>query len=117
MTACQSLVECQPIAIGYEWRVRIAIPSDPPPFPAGAAVKAEVRAKRTDTTAKATLTTAGGGVVIVDETTIEIVIGAAATAAMTPGTVSIDFARTDTATPAYLGIALTVPVMQPVTRP
>lgn len=109
-------IEGQAISIGYEWRQRIAVTATPPLFPAGCALAAHVRSHRLDPAALAVLTTANGGIVRVSDTEIDVVIPPASTAAMVPGAIVFDLARTDVDPDVHLGFALTVEVVQPVTR-
>lgn len=105
-----------PIEIGYQWTQRVAVQSATPVFPSGCTLSSHVRAKRSDAAILATLTVANGGIVVVSDTEIDLVIAAAATAAMKVGSVVLDLARTDLAAPRHMGFTLEIPVQMPVTR-
>ena len=101
------------IAIGWPYAINITSPS--PIFPVGAVFKADVKRSRTDVTPLFELTTANGGLVRVTDTSLTVAASSAQTALLGVGSVVIDLARTDV--PNYLGFVLTIPVLQPVTRP
>jgi hypothetical protein len=104
------------IEIGYEWRQRLVVTADAVPFPSGATFTAHVRASRASSAILSTLTTANDGLVRVNDTSLDIVIPAADTALMTPGSVVMDIVRTDTNPDVHMGFTLTIPTLQPVTR-
>lgn len=86
-------------------------------FPAeGTALKADIKAKRSDVAPLATLTTGNGGLTVVSTTTLDILMPATATRALKAGFVSMDVARTDTDPDEIFAFALTIPVQMPVTR-
>ena len=60
------------IVAGYEYRLQLE--ADSPVFPAGCALAAQVRAKVSDSTVIATLTTANGGLARISDTVVEITI-------------------------------------------
>lgn len=110
-------VSGQAIAAGYEWRQRLKVVVDPPPFPSGCTLAAHVRARRGDALPKASLTTANGGLVRVSDTEIDIVLSPSQTGAMTNiPSVVMDVVRTDPDPDQHLGFSLTIPVVMPVTR-
>ena len=102
------------IMAGYNWSLRIE--TDISAFPSGVAITGHVRRKVGDATILATLSTAGAQIVRVDDTHIDIAIPGATSKDWPPGTVTMDFVRTDVDPDAYLGFVLTVPVALPVTR-
>ena len=102
------------ILAGYEYRLQLE--ADSPVFPAGCALAGQVRAKVSDSTVVATLTTANGGLLRVSDTVIEIVIPAAATASLQPGSVVMDVVRTDLEPDQHLNFTLEILVIRPVTR-
>ena len=101
------------IAIGWPYAINITSPSAI--FPAGAVFKADFKRARTDPTPLFELTTANNGLVRVSDTSLTVAVTAAQSALLTAGSVLVDIARTDV--PNYLGFVLTIPVLQPVTRP
>jgi hypothetical protein len=102
------------ILIGYEYRLQLE--ADSPVFPAGCTIAAQVRAKVSDNTAIATLTTANGGLARISDTVVEITIPPAATANLPPGSVVMDMVRTDLEPDRHLNFTLEIPVIRPVTR-
>ncbi len=106
------------IKIGYQWGYRIEIQGQVTPyFPSGCELLAHVKMDKAEITPRATLTTENGGLTRVDDYTVDIVITAAQTATLLPGTAVFDIVRTDTAIDANLGIEGYVTVEQPPTRP
>jgi hypothetical protein len=102
------------IVAGYQWSLRIE--ADTEIFPSGSAIVGQVRRKATDTTILATLSTTDGTIVRVNDSTIDLFIDGETSADWEPGTVVMDFVRTDENPDRYLGFVLTVPVVLPVTR-
>jgi hypothetical protein len=102
------------IVAGYEYRLQLE--ADSPVFPAGCALAAQVRAKVSDSTAIATLTTANGGLLRISDMVVEIIIPPTATASVSPGSVVMDMVRTDVDTDQHLNFTLEIPVIRPVTR-
>ncbi len=102
------------IVAGYEYRLQLE--ADSPVFPAGCALTAHVRAKVSDSTIIATLTTDNGGLTRISDTLVEITIPPAATAGLSPGSVVMDMVRTDLDPERHLNFALEIPVIRPVTR-
>lgn len=102
------------IVAGYNWSLRIE--ADTAAFPVGVAITGHVRRKVGDAAPLATLSTATGEIVRVDDRHIDITIDGDASKEWKPGTVVMDFVRTDVDPDAYLGFKLTVPVELPVTR-
>ena len=106
----------RPIVAGVEWRLRLAVTSSVPFFPSGATHTAQVRDVIDAGAVRHTLTTANGGIVRVNDTTCDLVIPGAVTAAWKMASVVLDLMRTDTDPDVYGGFILTVPVTRPVTR-
>jgi hypothetical protein len=102
------------IVAGYEYRLQLE--ADSPVFPAGCTLAAQVRAKVSDNSVIATLTTASGGLARISDTVVEIAIPAAATANLPPGSVVMDMVRTDLEPDRHLNFTLEIPVIRPVTR-
>jgi hypothetical protein len=102
------------IVAGYEYRLQLE--ADSPVFPAGCKLAAQVRAKVSDSTVIATLTTENGGLARISDTIVEIIILAAATASLPPGSVVMDMVRTDLEPDRHLNFTLEIPVIWPVTR-
>jgi hypothetical protein len=102
------------IVAGYEYRLHLE--ADSPVFPAGCALTAHVRAKVSDSTIIATLTTGNGGLARISDTVVEITIPPAATASLSPGSVVMDVVRTDLDPDQHLNFTLEIPVIRPVTR-
>jgi hypothetical protein len=102
------------IVAGYEYRLQLEANS--PVFPQGCALVAQVRGKVSDSTVITTLTTSSGGLARVSDTIVEIVIPAAATANLPPGSVVMDMVRTDLEPERHLNFTLEIPVIRPVTR-
>jgi hypothetical protein len=94
----------------------LQLEADSPVFPAGCALAAHVRAKVSDNTIIAALTTANGGLTRISDTVVEIAIPPAATASLSPGSVVIDMVRTDLEPDRHLSFSLEIPVVRPVTR-
>jgi len=106
----------RPIIAGYEWRQRIRAVASPALFPAGVALTAQVRATRQSPDILAVLSTANSKITRVDDSTIEVVLPASDSSNWQLREVSVDFVRTDLATPQHLGFRLRIRVAQPVTR-
>lgn len=102
------------IVAGYKWSLRIE--ASAAAFPVGVAITGHVRRKVGDEQPLATLSTANGKIVRVDDAHIDIFIDGDLSEAWSPGSVVMDFVRTDVDPDAYLGFILTVPVVLPVTR-
>jgi hypothetical protein len=102
------------IVAGYEYRLQLE--ADSPVFPVGCTLAAHVRTKVSDSAVIATLTTGNGGLARISDTTVEIVIPAAATANLPPGSVVMDMVRTDLDPDRHLNFTLEIPVVRPVTR-
>ena len=101
------------IAIGWPYAINITSPV--PIFPSWGLFKADFKRSRTDVTPIFELTTANGGLVRISDTSLTVAVSGAQSALLGAGSVVVDIARTDT--PNYLGFVLTIPVLQPVTRP
>jgi len=102
------------IVAGYEYKLQVEAES--PVFPTGCALTAHVRSKVSDSTIIATLTSANGGLARISDTVIEIVIPAATTASLPPGSVVMDMVRTDLDPDRHLNFTLEIPIVRPVTR-
>ena len=102
------------IVAGYEYKLQLE--ADSPVFPGGCSLTAHVRARVSDSTIIATLTSANGGLARISDTVIEIVIPPAATANLAPGSVVMDMVRTDLEPDRHLNFTLEIPVVRPVTR-
>jgi len=102
------------ILIGYEYRLQLQAEADF--FPESATFTGQLRSTVTDSTVLATLSTANGSVLRHNERTLEIVVAADVTATLIPGSVVVDFVRTDLTPERPLGFSLEIPVQQPVTR-
>jgi hypothetical protein len=109
-----STLEGPVILIGYEYRLQLQAEADL--FPEAATFTGQLRSTVTDSTVLATLSTANGSVLRHDERTLEIVVAADVTAVLIPGSVVVDFVRTDLTPERPLGFSLEIPVQQPVTR-
>ena len=96
------------IVAGYKYSLQVE--ADSPVFPAGCALVAQVRAKVSDSAVVATLTTVNGGLARISDTTVEIVIPAAATANLPLGSVVMDMVRADFDPDRYLNFTLEIPV-------
>ena len=106
----------RPIVAGYEWRSRVVVNAATPAFPVGVAITSDVRTAVSEPRLIATLSTSNGGITRIDDSTIELVLSGGVTYSLTPGKVFLDFVRTDTGVPQYLGFILGVPVRTPVTK-
>lgn len=109
-----SVVDGPAIIIGYEYSLQIEAESDL--FPVGASFAGQLRSKVSAATPVTTLTTGNGGVVRLTDRVLELVVPAAATAGLSPGSAVLDFVRTDLTPPRHLAFMLEIPVVQPVTR-
>lgn len=106
------------LARGYPYtiqlQVRPEVDGDTGPFPEGCTLIADV-AIYVGGTAVATLSTDDGSIVRIGDDTIELRIPAAATALLTETTAQIDLVRSDTSPDQWLGLQLSLPVVQPIT--
>jgi len=102
------------IVAGYEYKLQLE--ADSPVFPEGCSLTAHVRARVSDSAVIATLTSANGGLARISDTVIEIVIPAATTASLPPGSVVMDMVRTDLDPDRHLNFTLEIPIVRPVTR-
>jgi len=109
-----SVVDGPAIIIGYEYRLQIEAESDL--FLAQASFAGQLRVKVSATTPVTTLTTENGGVTRLTDRILELVVSAAATAGLSPGSAVLDLVRTDLTPPRHLAFMLEIPVVQPVTR-
>ncbi len=102
------------IVAGYEYRLQIE--ADGPIFPLGSALLAQVRAKVSDSSVIATLSTSDGGLMRISDTVVQITIPPSATASLTSASVFMDMVRTDLNPDRHLNFTLEIPVIRPVTR-
>lgn len=102
------------IVAGYEYRLQVETNS--PAFPEGCALAAQLRARVSDATVIATLTTDNGGLLRKSDTVVEIVIAPEASVGLSAGSVVLDMVRTDLVPPKHLQFTLEIPVVRPVTR-
>jgi hypothetical protein len=65
--------------------------------------------------AVASLSTEAGTIVRIDDDTIEVTIPGAATALLTNTSAQLDIVRTDPSPDEWLGLQVSLPVVQPVT--
>ena len=102
------------IVIGYEYRLQIEAEADL--FPAEARLAGQLRAKVGASTPAATLSTENGGILRLSDRVAELVVTAAATSRLAPGSAVLDLVRTDLVPPRHLAFVLEIPVIRPVTR-
>jgi hypothetical protein len=106
------------LARGYPYtiqlQVRPEVDGDISPFPAGCTLIADV-AVYAGGTAVATLSTDDGTIARIGDDTIELRIPASATERLTNTTAQIDLVRSDTSPDQWLGLQLSLPVVQPIT--
>ena len=109
-----SVADGPAIIIGYEYRLQIEAEADL--FPVEARLTGQLRAKVSDSAVAATLTTDNGGILRLSDRVVELVVPAADTSRLTPGSAVLDLVRTDLAPPRHLAFVLEIPVIRPVTR-
>lgn len=109
-----SLSDGPAIVAGYEYKLQLE--ADSRVFPEGCSLAAHVRARVSDSTVVATLTTANGGLARISDIVVEITIPPASTAGLSPGSVVMDMVRTDLEPDRHLNFTLEIPVVRPVTR-
>lgn len=102
------------IIIGYEYRLQIEAEADL--FPVDARLAGQLRAKVSTSAPAATLTTENGGILRRSDRVAELVVPAAATSQLAPGSAVLDLVRTDLVPPRHLAFMLEIPVIRPVTR-
>jgi len=102
------------IIAGYEYRLQVE--AGVAVFPLGCTLAAQLRARVSDVTVIATLTTENGGLLRKFDTVVEIVIAPEASAGLSAGSVVLDMVRTDLVPPRHLQFILEIPVVRPVTR-
>jgi len=107
----------RPLVPGYDWTLTITVSAPSAPFPSGVVLLAHVRDAANPRPLLATLSTGTGEIVRVSDTTVTVTIPGAVSERWAAAVIAFDLARTDTATPQYLGFRCDVPVVQPVTRP
>jgi hypothetical protein len=106
------------IARGYPYKMRLWVSpvseGEPRPFPEGCSLLADV-AVFLGGPAVASLSTESGTIVRIDDDTIELTIPGAATALLTNTSAQLDLVRTDPTPDEWLGLQVSLPVVQPVT--
>lgn len=102
------------IVAGYAWSTDMTLEPDAVYFPAGCALRAQVR-EAAGGALLATLTTADGTITRVSDTVVRVTVPASALADRRVPSVSFDLVRTDMAPDTHYGFIVTVPVLQPVT--
>ena len=106
------------LARGYPYTIQLQVrpesDGDISPFPEGCTLIADV-AIYAGGAAVATLSTDDGTIARIGDDTIELRIPAAATERLTNTTAQIDVVRTDTSPDQWLGLQLSLPVIQPIT--
>jgi hypothetical protein len=105
-----------PIAAGYVYKVRLQVTGEEPLFPAGCRLRAQVRPFEAAELVAGILTTENGGIVRVDDMTIDLVMPAELTDAINNDRACLDLARVDVEPDEWLGLALQLPVVEPITR-
>jgi hypothetical protein len=113
----------RPLVAGYPWSIRLTatttpttdVPTPPALFPAGCALRAEVRDVEGGAVL-ATLTTAAGTITRESDTTVLVTIAGPVSQSWAMDRVRFDLARTDTTPDTYLGFKVVVPVVQPITQ-
>ena len=109
-----STLEGPVILIGYEYRLQLQ--ADTALFPEACVLAGQMRTRLAALDVIATLLSATGSLIRIDDYTLEIVVAADVTAALIPGSVVVDFVRTDLTPERPLGFSLEIPVQQSVTR-
>jgi len=109
-----SVADGPAIMIGYEYRLQIEAEADL--FPVEARLTGQLRAKVSASAPAATLSTENGGILRLSDRVVELVVTAAATAQLSPGSAVLDLVRTDLVRPRHLAFMLEIPVIRPVTR-
>ncbi len=107
-----------PIARGYPYKIRLWVRPDADgetqPFPEGCTLLAAV-AVFLGGPAVTELSTEDGTIVRIDDDTIEVKIPGSATALLTNTSAQLDIVRTDPSPDEWLGLQVSLPVVQPVT--
>lgn len=106
-----------PIAAGYVYKVRLRVNGEEPLFPAGCRLRAQVRPFEGAQAIAGTLTTENGGITLVDDRTIDLVMPAALTGRIDNSRACFDLVRVDVDPEEWLGVALRLPVVVPITKP
>jgi hypothetical protein len=106
-----------PVGAGFHYRIRLRATGDAPAFPVGCELRAEVRAFSKAAELAGTLTTQAGTILRIDDDTIELNFPGTVTGAIGNSTLTFDLVRTDPSPDIWMGIAVRLPVSQPVTRP
>ena len=102
------------IMIGYAYTLEIE--ADAALFPEAGKFRAHVRDKISSDQIASDLTSDNGGIVRLSDREIRIVISAADTAGIRPGSMIFDVVREDLSPQLHLNFFVEVPVMIPVTR-
>jgi hypothetical protein len=106
------------IARGYPYTIQLWVrpeaDGDANPFPEGSTLIADI-AIYAGGAAVSTLSTDDGSIIRIDDDTIELRIPATATTLLTNTVAQVDVVRTDTSPDQWLGLQLTLPVVQPIT--
>lgn len=109
-----SVADGPAIVIGYEYRLQIEV--EAALFPMEARLAGQLRAKVSASAVAATLTTENGAILRLSDRMVELVVPAAATSQLAPGSAVLDLVRTDLVPPRHLAFMLEIPVIRPVTR-
>lgn len=109
-----SVTDGPAIVIGYEYRLQIEAEADL--FPMEARLAGQLRARVGASAVAATLTTENGGILRLSDRVVELVVPAAATSQLVPGSAVLDLVRSDIVPPCHLAFMLEIPVVRPVTR-
>ena len=102
------------ILIGYAYTLEIE--ADVALFPEAGKFRAHVREKISSAEIASDLTSDNGGIVRLSDKEIRVVIPAADTDSIRPGSVIFDVVREDLSPRLHLNFFVEVPVMLPVTR-
>ena len=105
-----------PIGVGYDYSVQVTLPDDAL-FPAGIALRAEVRDFAGATTLAGTLSTGDGSITRVDDHTIILHLPKTLTANLGNTTAATDLVQTNVTPEHWLGIQIFLPVERPITVP
>jgi hypothetical protein len=112
----QISVDVPQITIGYDWPgVQINVTAASPVFPTGVLLRADLKTTTATASPIATLTTVHG-LVRIDDYTVGISIPGTITSLLTPGEIMLDIVRTDLTPNQYIGLVITAPVGEPITR-
>ncbi len=109
-----TIAEGPAILIGYAWRLQIE--AETPVFALDASYAGQLRAKVSDPSYLADITSGTGGIIRVNDTVLELALTPDQTALLSPGRIVLDLVRTDLTPDRHLGFMLEIPVVLPVTR-